>query len=96
MDGVVDVLLAHGLVGRQEALMRAEAAQAEAVNKGELFEPLQVGRLLALHLHVEDFDGIESHAGRFLDALLDRQLGIVLESPKGVRGDGDRVSAAGR
>ena len=48
--------------------MRAEAAEAEAVDEGALLEPLQVGCALVLHLHVENFDGVETHAGRFVDA----------------------------
>ncbi len=62
---MVDVLLPHFGVGRDEALMRREAAQADAVDKRTLFEPLQVGRLFALHLHLQNFDAVEPHRRRF-------------------------------
>jgi hypothetical protein len=59
-----------------------------------LLQSLQVTIVLAAHLHLQDFDGVEAHAGRFVDAALDRQLAVVLEPPERVRGNGDWISAA--
>src|SRR5687767_7991402 len=74
--------------------MRAETAQAQAVDERSLLESLQVaGIFLAVHLDVQDFNRVEAHAGGLVDALFDGELRVVLEAPEGIGRDADGVAA---
>jgi hypothetical protein len=51
--------------------VRREAAQGHAVDEGPPLQILQIAVVLALHLAMEYFDGIEAHLRGEVDAHLD-------------------------
>lgn len=89
---LLDILLAALRVGKDEALMRREPAQIEAIGKGPALELLQVGVVAVGHLHFEDFDAVEAHVGRFVDAGFDRRP-LAAKVPEGIRRDGNAVAS---
>jgi hypothetical protein len=68
-----------------------QAAQVDAVDKGMVFEVLQVIVRLACHLSVQYLDAVKAHPGGFFDAGFNGELQVSLESPEGIRGDGNRI-----
>ena len=96
--GVLDVLLAGAGIGRDEVLMNGEADQVDAIEESVTLELAKVGKILPVHLAVQDVESGNPEGGGFFDHLLDRDLGRP-EVPVGVTGyaelDRDRFLRGG-
>src|SRR5207244_12567731 len=91
MDGVIDVFLSLGRVGREKTLMDREAARIHPVTEAL---PLQAREIIVGfvgHLLVQDLHGIESHLGGEVDASFDASEVVISELPKGIGGNGDAI-----
>ena len=71
--------------------MRREAHQIQAKQKRPALDLLQRRGRFILHLHVQEFDAVESHVRRVIDALLDRAQLRIFELPERVRRNADAI-----
>ena len=60
-----------------------------------VFDLVETALVLILHLDEQDIDSIEAHPSSLVDALGDRHLQTVFETPERVGRDGNRVAASG-